>query len=37
MDVDNLGSLFRDKEEKDYKLNSQNLTDFFEIEIYNLT
>jgi CRISPR-associated protein Csm1 len=36
MDVDNLGSLFRDKEEKDYKLNSQNLTDFFEIEIYNL-
>ncbi|PKQ67674.1 type III-A CRISPR-associated protein Cas10/Csm1 [Raineya orbicola] len=36
MDVDNLGSLFRDKEENDYKLNSQNLTSFFEKEIYNL-
>lgn len=36
IDVDNLSSLFRDKEKKEYKSNSENLTDFFEKELYNI-
>lgn len=36
IDVDNLGSLFRDKEKNEYKGNSENLTNFFEKELYNI-
>ncbi|GAB4134767.1 MAG: hypothetical protein OHK0045_25740 [Raineya sp.] len=34
MDVDNLGNLFRDKEEQDYRKNSKYLSEFFEEKIY---
>ncbi|MCS7028110.1 MAG: CRISPR-associated protein Cas10 [Bacteroidia bacterium] len=36
IDVDNLGSLFKDKEYEEYQRNSQKLTEFFEVELYHI-
>ncbi|MCS6795329.1 MAG: hypothetical protein RMJ44_10545, partial [Cytophagales bacterium] len=36
IDVDNLGSLFRDKELDEYQRNSQKLTEFFEVKLYHI-
>lgn len=36
IDVDNLSSLFKDKEKEQYKNNSENLTNFFENKLYNI-